>query len=305
VLTFNQMRFRLHWASTFALAAGLLLAAGALVAQSQPPPSETQDPDKAVDQTAAKPAKKPSEPVLLIPAPMAPLGARSPLLPKSLAQPSTPDPSLAPAAAVNSSPSGARPLGPTESHSYTPQAAQATGAPPPLALPTPTPEQSAAIQAAMAAATTPETPLAPSAPAPPSLSQPSGDGRPASASRASGTRQATSAPNGRRLIFEQAAYDSPTQDAPYAVKVTMHARGVMHPASVVFLCTERVDHGAVPVPEGTKFKQLREGYANAEKTAYWLVFDEPALQSGDSFTIILMSARPVRVVNVQEGPSVK
>jgi hypothetical protein len=85
----------------------------------------------------------------------------------------------------------------------------------------------------------------------------------------------------------------------------MRAREAMHPASVVFLCSDRVDHAAVPVHDGTNFKQLREGYANAEKTAYWLVFDEPALQPGQTFTIILMSARPIRVENVSEGPSVK
>ena len=92
---------------------------------------------------------------------------------------------------------------------------------------------------------------------------------------------------------------------PYAVRVKMQARDTMHPASVVFLCSDRVDRAGVPVPEGTKYKRLRESYLNTEKTAYWLVFDEPALQAGDSFTIILMSARPIRVVNVQEGPAVK
>jgi hypothetical protein len=79
----------------------------------------------------------------------------------------------------------------------------------------------------------------------------------------------------------------------------------MHPASVVFLCSDRVDRAGVPVAGGTKYKQLRESYLNPDKTAYWLVFDEPALKAGDSFTIILMSARPIRVVNVQEGPAVK
>jgi len=307
------MRYRSHWANAVLLAAGVLLGCAALIAQS-PPSSETQDPDKVVDpragQPAAKPASKktpvaPAEPALLIPAPMPSSVTRSTLLPSSLAQPSTPDPSLAPLAVVDRSLSRARPADPADAHSYTPPATLATGAPPPLALPTPTPEQAAAIREAMAAATPPEPSLAQSAVAPPSLSQPSGASRPDSAARVSGTRQANSGPNGRRLNFEQAAYDSPARDAPYAVKVTLHTRQAMHPASVVFLCTERVDHGGVPVQEGRTFKQLREGYANAERTAYWLVFDEPVLQSGDSFTIILMSARPIRVVNVQEGPAVK
>ncbi len=85
----------------------------------------------------------------------------------------------------------------------------------------------------------------------------------------------------------------------------MQARSAMHPASVVFQCNERVDHAAVPVSDGTNFKQLRESYLNAGKTAYWLVFDEPALPAGGSFSIILMSARPIRVLNVSEGPAVK
>jgi hypothetical protein len=84
----------------------------------------------------------------------------------------------------------------------------------------------------------------------------------------------------------------------------MRAHDTMHPASVVFLCSERVDRAGVPAPDGV-FKQLRESYLNSDRTAYWLVFDEPALQAGDSFTIILMSARPIRAVNVQEGPAVK
>jgi hypothetical protein len=186
----------------------------------------------------------------------------------------------------------------SDARSSTPEPAQATGPPPPLALPTvaSSPEQSNP-QASSATATPPAPSLSQSAPA-----QPPGAGR-AGSSSSSGTRAA--ARSGRRLTFSQQPYDSPLPDAPYAVKVTMNARDTMHPASVVFQCNERVDHAFVPVPDGTTYKQLRESYLNAEKTAYWLVFDEPALQSGDSFTIILMAARPIRVVNVQEGPSVK
>jgi hypothetical protein len=255
-------------------------------------------PEEPPQPTLAQP--EPAKPSLVQPAPMVSASSsKSSALPQALARPSAPDAALAPNAATDASLSRARPMASTDAHSSTPEASQATGPPPPLALPvvSSSPDQVSAGTAANAAPS-----LSQSAPVQPSLSQP-GSGRAGSSSSSNGTRPA--ALSGRRLTFSQQPYDSPMQDAPYAVKVTMNARGTMHPASVVFQCNERVDHAGVPASDGRTFKQLRESYLNTEKTAYWLVFDEPALEPGDSFTIILMSVRPIRVVNVQEGPAVK
>ena len=114
--------------------------------------------------------------------------------------------------------------------------------------------------------------------------------------------KAAEPPKVEGMRYSQRRIASPREDAPYAIEITIQVESDVQPVSLVFSTDGTIIEGRHSIVGHSFFMEDKQQYLGAKREKYYMGFGSPALTPKNPLVVVLMSAGPISLTNIERAP---